>query len=295
LDQFAKATFALDTAEITGGAIEWEGSKEVGLTEVRLDGLLTVKEPERARGLEAPWCEASRHADVVVEIKMPGDHLNAMSVFRAELRRAAWHVKRAEREDPEWEGSVGLWMVAPHVPAVVRRMRSLHEVAPGCYALGDPASASWWIAANELPLSEALIPFLVARSGKALVELGRWLVGRKPASWLLYMLKSAAMNPADRYEIYRQIRFENPPPELREQWRWLVGEIVKLDPEAGREVYAEGALREVRKNLRLVLTVRGIPVNPDQEARIEACQDLATIERWHRQALTAASADEALA
>src|SRR5207247_4705584 len=93
LDQFAKATFAVDTADITHGAMEWEGPKEVGLTEVRLDGLLTVRAPDGLRDLPPPWCEAARHTDIVLEIKMPGDHLHPLAIRRAALRQAAWHVR----------------------------------------------------------------------------------------------------------------------------------------------------------------------------------------------------------
>lgn len=294
LDQFAKATFAIDTPQITGGALVWEGPKEVGLTEVRLDGLLSVRAPDRVRSLPAPWCDAARHADVVVEIKMPGDHLHPLAIRRAELRRAAWHVRRTEDEGEEWEGNVGLWHVAPHVPEVLRRLRPLHAIAPGCYAVGDPESSFLWIAANELPLEEALIPFLIARSGKALVELARWLVGRRPPTWLLGMLKWLPMDAAAKWEIYDQIRIDDPPPELREQWKWLVEQLVADDPAAGENIRRQGRAAEARRNLRRVLTVRGLVLTPAHEARIDACGDLLELERWLDQAVTASSTDEAL-
>lgn len=295
LDQFAKATFAADTAEITGGAVVWKGAQEVGLTEVHLDGLLSVRAPERVVSLPAPWRDAARHADVVLETKMPGDHIHPLSVRRAELRRAAWHVRRTEKEGEEWEGSVGLWHVAPHLPDVLRRLYSVHEKAAGCYAVGDPASPFWWIAANELPLDEALIPFLVARSGKALDEMVRWLVGRRPPEWMLNVLRWLPMSAAVKWEIYDQIRVENPSPELREQWHWLVDRLFDLDPTVGEKIRERGRSEEARKALRRVLARRNLPVSPQQEARIDACTDLAVLERWHEQAITAASADEALA
>jgi hypothetical protein len=302
LDQFAKATFAIDTPQITGGAIVWEGPKEVGLTEVRLDGLLSVRAPERLDGLPAPWCDAARHADVVVEIKMPGDHLHPLSILRAELRRAAWHVRRAERENEQWDGRVGLWHVAPHVPDVLRRLRPLHRTADGCYAVDYPASPFWWIAANELPLEEALIPFLIARSGKALVELGRWLVGRRSPAWLFSMLESLPMDDAATLDILAELQRMEPPPELRAQRERIARQILQVWPFAREEVerpareegMAKGELKEARKNLRRVLARRGLAVSPEQDTRIEACSDLSELERWLDQAVTAASATEAL-
>jgi len=43
-----------------------------------------------------------------------------------------------------------------------------------------------------------------------------------------------------------------------------------------------------------VLAPRQLTVSPDDEARIAACTDLATLERWLDQAVTAASISEAL-
>lgn len=295
LDQFAKATFAADTADITGGAIVWKGPKEVGLTEVHLDGLLSVQAPERVVRLPAPWCDAARHADVVLETKMAGDHVHPLSLRRAELRRAAWHVRRTESEGEDWEGSVGLGHVAPNVPDVVRRLYSLREKAQGCYAVGDPASPFWWIAANELPLDEALVPFLVARSGKALDELVRWLVGRRRPEWMLNVLRWLPMSAAVKWEIYDQIRIEDPSPELREQWHWLVDRIFELDPTVGEKIRDRGRHEEARKALRRVLARRNLVLSPQQDARIEACAELAVLERWLDQAVTAGSAEEALA
>jgi hypothetical protein len=204
-DQFAKDTFELETEDITGGALRWEGPKEVGLTEVRLDGLLSVRAPGGLAGLPLPWPHAAHFVDVGMEVKMPGDHLDPLALWRAELRSAAWQVHRAEQEGPGWEGGVGFWLVAPHVPDVLPRLRSLHVIGPGAYAIGAAGSPFLWIAANELPLEEALIPFLVARSGKALVEMARWIVGRRTPQWVSRMLSSVAMDPATRDDILRKL------------------------------------------------------------------------------------------
>jgi hypothetical protein len=61
--------------------------------------------------------------------------------------------------------------------------------------------------------------------------------------------------------------------------------------EAGR---VAGALAEARRAVGRVLSRRGLPVSAEQQARLDGCEDLATLERWHDQAITAASATEAL-
>ncbi|MFT3772005.1 MAG: Uma2 family endonuclease [Minicystis sp.] len=69
--------------------------------------------------------------------------------------------------------------------------------------------------------------------------------------------------------------------------------------EAAREdARAEGAIAgeiaTTRKLVRRLLARRGIALTSDHEARIEACADLETLQRWHDEAAVAATADEAL-
>ena len=56
----------------------------------------------------------------------------------------------------------------------------------------------------------------------------------------------------------------------------------------------EGRLTQARVAVRRVLAARKLAPSPTDEARIDACTDLATLERWHEQALTAQSVAEAL-
>jgi hypothetical protein len=60
------------------------------------------------------------------------------------------------REDPNapWDGEEALWMVAPHVPAILAGRRTLDRVAPGCYRVEPSPFPFLWIAANELPLAD---------------------------------------------------------------------------------------------------------------------------------------------
>jgi hypothetical protein len=41
-----------------------------------------------------------------------------------------------------------------------------------------------------------------------------------------------------------------------------------------------------------VLEVRQLPVSAEQRARIEACTDLALLDRWHRKAVTVSATSE---
>ena len=296
LDQFAKATFATDTPQITGGACVWEGPREVGLTEVHLDGLLVIKHPDRLMKLPHPWRDAARHAEVAVEIKMPGDHHHGLAVRRAELRRAAWHVKRMEIEPggEDWAGGVGLWCIAPHVPEALRRQRSLHPAAEGCYAVDYPGSSFLWIAANELPLDDTLLPFLIARSGKALEKFARWAAYRRSPDWTLSMLRWLTMDGALKWEIYNDIEAPEVPPALREQRRWLARLLLRDEPEVREETVREERAAEARRMLRRLLARRDFTLTPEQEARIDECVDTSTLERWAEQTIGAASAGEAL-
>jgi predicted transposase YdaD len=64
---------------------------------------------------------------------------------------------------------------------------------------------------------------------------------------------------------------------------------------AGRdEGLKAGALREARKGLRRVLVWKQLTLTAEQEALIDGCEDLATLERWLDQALPATTVTDAL-
>jgi hypothetical protein len=65
--------------------------------------------------------------------------------------------------------------------------------------------------------------------------------------------------------------------------------------EAGRVAGLEaGSLREARRAVGRVLSRRGLAMTAEQQAKLDGCEDLATLERWLDQAVTAVTADEAL-
>jgi len=168
LDQFAKDTFALETTSVTHGAAAWQLAPELNMSEVRLDGLLLVHTPAMLAPLASPWSTVREPGELILEIKMPGDHVDMLATDRALLRRNARQVQRHEDPKTPWDGEEALWIVAPHVPAILSERRTLELVATGVYRVGPSPFELLWIAANELPLADELIPFLIARSGRAL-------------------------------------------------------------------------------------------------------------------------------
>jgi len=158
-----------------------------------------------------------------------------------------------------------------------------------------------WIAANELSLLDELVPFLLARSGQALDDFCRWVAPRRPLEWVLTMLDYLPMSMLTHEELlWRFGKAEDPAIEARRQR--LLDFLLETSPqkkqqlrrEGQQEGQQEGRLTEARAALRRVLAGRQLTPSKDDDARIDACIDLATLERWLDQAITAASASDAL-
>ncbi len=240
--------------------------------------------------------------ELILEIKMPGDHLDMIALDRAVLRRYARQVQR--REDPKalWDGEEPLWMAAPHVPAILEERRTLESVAPGCYRVAPSPFPFLWIAANELPLTEELIPFLIARSGRPLDAFVRWVKTRRPLGWLLRMLEYLPMSTAAQEDLRSYVFPKTDDPVIRARQRMIAEWAVESSPETREKLVEEGIekgvekghVEEARKALRRVLKARGLALSADDEARIDACAVLDTLERWLDQAVVVASAAEAL-
>jgi hypothetical protein len=64
--------------------------------------------------------------------------------------------------------------------------------------------------------------------------------------------------------------------------------------EGRKEGRRKGRLAEARTILRRVLARRGLELGADDEARIDACMTLATLEHWIDEAVVASSAAEAM-
>jgi hypothetical protein len=83
-------------------------------------------------------------------------------------------------------------------------------------------------------------------------------------------------------------------PEVRARRRYLAKEFIGADPDLEAEVTAKGRTDGERKALRVVLAQRGLVPSAEENARIDACTDPSTLERWLAQAMTAPTVAEAL-
>ena len=295
-DQFAKRTFAQETEPLTHGAVIWKDPPEISLTKVQGDGRLVVRDPGRLPPLDPPWTEVRGHDEIPIEIKMAGDHLDLPAIERILLRRQARQVERVEVPKTSWRGQVPVWAIAPHIPEILGEIWKVSELAPGCYRVGPSVYSFLWIAANELPLRDDLVPFLVARSGRALDEFGRWVATRRPVDWVLDMVQYTAMSTKARAEVIQDIDTDDP--AVWERRRHIVELFLPRMPDLERALKDkgrdEGRLVEARTLLRRVLARRGLPLSAEEGARIDACTALATVERWLEEAAVASSTAEAL-
>jgi hypothetical protein len=191
--------------------------------------------------------------------------------------------------------------VAPHLPEWVEATRRPQRFTPGCYRVEPRWHQFLWIAANELPLLDELIPFLMARSGQALDDFCQWVALRRPPEWTLTMLKYLPMAMPTREELLRRFAPVDDP-EIQARRQHILQVLLDQDPKMKQQLIEkdieksieEGQLTEARSALRRVLARRQFTPSKDDEARIDACTDRPTLERWHDQAVTATSVSDVL-
>jgi hypothetical protein len=187
--------------------------------------------------------------------------------------------------------------VAPHLPPWLQERRRPERFARGCYWI-DPREHNFlWIAANELPLLDELVPFLLARSGQALDDFCRWVAPRRPLDWVLSMLECIPMSmPTHEELLWRFGPVEDPVIEARQQN--ILDFLLETSPQKKQQLQQEGRqegrLTGARAALRRVLAGRHLTPSQDDGARIDACIDLATLERWHDRAINATSVSDVL-
>lgn len=314
-DQFGKDIFAEETPLVTHGVFSFESPAELPVFEVHLDGLLLAHDAPRLLALPAPWSLARPSLPVIVDLKMQRAHLDLASVELLLHRRQSYQATQL-RKDGAYTLQPGAWIVAGNVPEWANSSSSpwrWEEVAAGCYELQPSWFSLLWVASNELPLNEALIPFLVTRRGRPLVDFCAWALRHRPVAWTWRMLQYVPMTQAQREELLRYF----PPtddPEVLENREQIVRGLVKVFPKLRDEMIAEakdegeklgldkgkklgldeGKVAEARRAVERVLRRRGLAVSEAQAAQIASCNDLDTLERWHDLAITATSADEAL-
>jgi hypothetical protein len=133
----------------------------------------------------------------------------------------------------------------------------------------------------------------LARSGQALDEFCRWVAPRRPLEWVLTMLDYLPMSMLTHEELlWRFGKAEDPVIEARRQR--LLDFLLETSPQKKHQLQQEGRLTEARASLRLVLANRQLTPSQDDDARIDACTDLATLERWLDRAINAASVSDVL-
>ncbi len=202
-DLFAKRTFASQTATITRGAVSWRDAPEIGVESVQSDGILVIHDLIRLQELAAPWNLVEEMDEILLELKMQGDHVDRSDVSRTLTRRQVRETQRLDAANAGktlWLGSQTLWLTSAYVPDWTRARYRLDELARGCYRFCRENFTALWIASNELPLCDELVPFLITRTGRPLLEFFEWVVPRNPLTWVRDMVTRDAHDPAGLFE-----------------------------------------------------------------------------------------------
>lgn len=179
-------------AQLQGAAL-WITDLDVGLDEARPDGILRPLDRARLASLPGPWGLLAGVAEAQVELRLPGDSCSEAAWDWMKLR----HLGRSLQRRAEGQPAPALWAVAPHMPGWVHQRLRPSELARGCYAVRDKEVEGLWVVADELPLEEALLPFLLARSEAGRDTLARWVRLRgADVTPRMAALEAAAQRPA---------------------------------------------------------------------------------------------------
>ncbi|HEU4411389.1 MAG TPA: hypothetical protein VFS43_39425 [Polyangiaceae bacterium] len=155
-------------------------------------------------------------------------------------------------ETGAFRGQEPLWVVAPHLPRWLREQRQVRPLAPGCYQIDPSPFALVWVAANELPLADELVPFLVARSGSALDAFVRWSAARRSTAWVLEMVRYLPMSTSLSDELMQAVVPTDDPEVRARQWR-IVQHFLKAYPQAGQELVEKGREEGFERGLKPLL------------------------------------------
>jgi hypothetical protein len=83
-------------------------------------------------------------------------------------------------------------------------------------------------------------------------------------------------------------------PEIEARRERILDVLLEASPQKKHQLQQEARLTATRASLRLVLANRQLTPSQDDDAHIDACTDLATLERWLGRAITAASVSDVL-
>jgi hypothetical protein len=212
LDQYLKELFEKETPGATQNAFSFAVPPQTRTQAIEADGVLFLQHPELLQKLPYPWRLATTN-EVIFEFKMQGDHLNREELELALLRRQAWQRKRA-KQDPNDKTQVPVWIASGYLPDWVREERLIETTAPGCYRIEPAFYEVYWIASNELPRRQDLLPFLVTRTGRPLVDLLLWLLETRP-KLSKELVETLPMSGQQFDEVVQRVR----EPDERERMR----------------------------------------------------------------------------
>jgi predicted transposase/invertase (TIGR01784 family) len=142
----------------------------------------------------------------------------------------------------------------------------------------------------------------------AFLELPKYEAGDDPATlvdkWAYFFREAKNLDvvpPAlaeapfrDALEVARTATFSAEEWEVYERAKMAEQDARGALAVARREGHTSGLVEAKRDALLRVLTQRGITLNETEQARIAACTDVTTLDRWFDAALTAATGAEAL-
>lgn len=83
-------------------------------------------------------------------------------------------------------------------------------------------------------------------------------------------------------------------PEIEARRQRILDFLLETSPQKKQQLRQEGRLTEARAALRRVLVGRPLTPSQDDDARIDACTELETLERWLDRAITATRVSDAL-
>lgn len=243
LDEIGKAVFEEETPKATQNALTFRRDPTSSLQSAEGDGLLLASSlGVNLSHMQAPWRFFPKdQPEVMIELKMRGDHTDEHAVHRALLQRNAWEFERrdkAHKLKQPYNHTVPIWFVSAHFPRWLDIRAKFNLIEPGCYRYSSFLFDWYWFVSNELPLDEALIPFLMTRDGAHLEEFFKWVTPLRRSRWVFPILKVFHMNK----DFIREVLRLDPMPEdpqHKADWAELTREFLDQDPELKEEILRE--------------------------------------------------------
>lgn len=300
LDEIGKKVFEEETPKATNNALTFRRDPTSSIQSAEGDGLLLASsQGVNLSHMQAPWRFFPKEApEVMIELKMRGDHTDEHAVHRALLQRNAWEFDRrdkAHKAGLPYKHNVPIWFVSAHFPRWLQRRTKFEYIEPGCYRYSSFLFHWYWFVSNELPLDEALIPFLLTRDGEPLDEFFKWVTPIRRKEWVLPVMKVFHMNKDFIRDV---LRLDPTPadPEQRAQWAEITRELLDQDPELKAELFRETTNKAKQETIQHLLELKlGRTLTTEEEAafvgemlrigtdgvsQLILASDQTTIEAW---------------